>query len=92
MSVTITDLITAGAESVDGVSKAKVEAILTAVFGEIEGALTDGDDVIVRNFGRFYLKVRQARTGRNPMTDEPIDIPAKTVVKFTPRGSLKSSL
>ena len=49
----------------------------------IAGALAKGHKVELRNFGIFEVKVRKARTGRNPnapSTDVPI--PARAVVKF----------
>jgi DNA-binding protein HU-beta len=36
----------------------------------------------IQGIGKLVLVDRKARTGRNPATGEPIDIPAKTVVKF----------
>jgi DNA-binding protein HU-beta len=36
----------------------------------------------IPGIGKLVLVDRKARTGRNPATGEPIDIPAKTVVKF----------
>jgi DNA-binding protein HU-beta len=39
--------------------------------------------------GKFKVQNRKARVGRNPLTGEPVNIPAKTVVKFTVAKSLK---
>ncbi|MFW6133804.1 MAG: HU family DNA-binding protein [Planctomycetota bacterium] len=36
----------------------------------------------IPGLGKLVLVHRKARTGRNPMTGEPIQIPAKTVLKF----------
>ena len=71
------------------ISKAKAKVIYEDILGLITFALQDGSEVILKKVGRLYLKDRPARKGRNPRTGESIDIPAKTVVKFSPRGSLK---
>lgn len=55
---------------------------------EITKALKRGDEVVFRGFGRFTPVKREARTAYNPQTQEPIEVPAKTVVKFKPYGEL----
>jgi len=49
----------------------------------IIAALQAGESVELRGFGRFHLRHRQPRTGRNPRTGEPVQIPAKAVPTFT---------
>lgn len=46
----------------------------------------------VRGFGAFVIRERAARAGRNPMTGEPIAIPAKTAVAFKASPGLKKAL
>ena len=46
----------------------------------------------LRGFGAFTVKQRAARTGRNPVTGEPISIPARTAVAFKPSPNLKKKL
>jgi integration host factor subunit beta len=45
-----------------------VEAVVTAIFGEIAAALARGDRVELRGFGAFSARRRLARVGRNPRT------------------------
>ena len=66
-----------------------VERIVSTIFEEISAALARGERVELRGFGAFSVKQRAARVGRNPLTGEPVQIPAKTVVKFTIAKSLK---
>ena len=47
---------------------------------------------IVPGLGRAKKVQRKARTGRNPMTGEPIKIPAKTAVKFAMAKSVKDAI
>ena len=54
-------------------------------------ALSNGDSVGLIGFGTFEAKVRPARTGRNPRTGEPIDIPEKTVPVFKAGKTLRDA-
>ena len=75
-----------------GVKKSGVELVLNATLAEIERALLAGQPVTLHGFGTFELKKREARTGRNPRTGEPVEIAASTSVAFKPAKALKDSL
>ena len=75
-----------------GVKKSGVELVLNATLAEIERALLAGQPVTLHGFGTFELKKREARTGRNPRTGEPVEIAASTTVAFKPAKALKDSL
>jgi DNA-binding protein HU-alpha len=72
-----------------GMDKKEVKAFLDAMTGLVEDVIKQGGEVPFKGLGKFKVQHRKARTGRNPITGEPIDIPAKTVVKFTLARSLK---
>ena len=57
-----------------------VEGLLTAISNHTEG----GEKVIIQGFGTFQEKTRAARTGRNPATGLPVEIPAKSTLSFKP--------
>jgi integration host factor subunit beta len=59
-----------------------VEAIVTAIFGEIATALVRGDRVELRGFGAFSTKRRDARVGRNPRTGESVRVAEKHIPFF----------
>lgn len=88
MSTTIKELTEIAAEA-SGLTKKAAEATIVAVFGAVASALKAGEEVTVRDFGRFHIKTRDARTARNPRTGESVQVPAKNIIKFTPRGALK---
>lgn len=75
-----------------GVKKSGAERVLNATLAEIERALLAGQPVTLHGFGTFELKKRDARTGRNPRTGEPVEIAASTTVAFKPAKALKDSL
>ncbi len=82
------ELINAVAASAE-VSKKDAEAVITATLDAIVDALKEGEKVQLVGFGSFEVKKRAARTGRNPKTKEPIDIPASTVPVFKAGKVLK---
>ena len=86
-----TELSTAVATAVNA-SNAQGAAVVNAVFDVITDTLADGDSVIITGFGKFEPVTTKARTGRNPKTGEPVEIPARTTVKFRPGKSLKDQV
>jgi len=61
----------------------EVFEIVQRTFDHIVKALSHGDKVELRNFGIFEVRVRKARTGRNPSAPGiEVPIPERSVVKF----------
>lgn len=71
------------------ITKADAKKALDAFVKTTGNALKKGGRVSLVGFGSFTVIKRSARTGRNPQTGKPINIPAKKVVKFKP-GDRKS--
>lgn len=88
MTITIKELTATVAASA-GITKVAAEKVVVDLFNDITDTLKSGEEVVVRNFGRFYSHTRPARKGRNPRSGEEIDIPSKTIIKLAPRGDLK---
>ena len=76
-----TELVDAIAEAND-LSKAKAKEVVNSIFAQIVEAAKRGDDVVVNGFGRFAVKERSAREGRNPATGAPLQIPASKSLAF----------
>ena len=53
-----------------------------AVFDSILEALANGEEVRIAGFGSFEVKTHIARIGMNPITKEPIQIPAMQAIAF----------
>jgi len=86
--MTRTELIEALANRTQ-MDKSDVKRFLDDLTAVVEDTIKQGGEVPLRGLGKFKVQHRKARTGRNPLTGEPIDIPAKTVVKFTLAKALK---
>lgn len=85
------DLIERIAESAD-ISKACASRALDAALEGIIGALSKGDPVSITGFGTFAVKHRPARTGRNPRTNEEIEIAATNVPGFKAGKTFKDAV
>jgi DNA-binding protein HU-beta len=86
-----TELVEYVAENAN-VSKAEASRVVDAVLAGItEGLKKDGKVAFV-GFGTFSSKKRAAREGINPLTKEPMKIPAKNVISFKAGAKLKASV
>lgn len=75
-----------------GVSNKDAKKAVESVFSTITNALKKQQIVTLIGFGTFKVDNRSARTGRNPMTGETIEIKAKNVPKFAPGKGLKDAV
>jgi len=73
-------------------SKEAAERAVDATFRNIEAALRSGDTVRIVGFGNFQVAQRKARTGRNPRTGAPVEIPASRVPRFRAGKVLKEAV
>ena len=70
----------------------EIEQIVDIFFDEIAARLAEGGRVELRGFGTFTTRSRDARTGRNPRTGEPVSVPAKRVPYFKPGKEMRERL
>jgi integration host factor subunit alpha len=66
--------------------------LVDATFEIIKKALEKGDQVLISGFGKFKVKFKWARKGRNPKTGEPIVVESRRVVNFQCSLKLKDKL
>ena len=58
----------------------------------IKGSLAGGDDVLIAKFGKFIVRHKAARRGRNPATGEDMPLAPRKVVTFKCSTVLKEKL
>ena len=68
------------------------EKSVAAFIDSVIGALKKGDKVQLIGFGTFEVRKRAARTGRNPQTNKPINIPALKVPAFKAGKAFKDAV
>ncbi len=66
--------------------------LVEALLDRITSVLKSGDRVQLTPFGQFKIRDRAARVARNPQTGEPVNVPAKRVLKFIAGRSLKEAV
>ena len=74
------------------ITKKQADQILNTTFEAIKQALVEGDKVQLIGFGTFEIRNRAARKGRNPQTNEEIDIPASKLPSFKAGKALKEAV
>jgi integration host factor subunit alpha len=65
-----------------GLSKSKSSEAVESLFEIIRNALATGEDVLISGFGKFCVKSKLERRGRNPATGEDMILGARRVVTF----------
>jgi DNA-binding protein HU-beta len=74
-------------------SGAEASRAVGAVLDVIQEALRSGEEVAFAGFGKFSVSERAARTGVNPQDpSKKVQIPARTVPRFTPGAVLKEAV
>lgn len=75
-----------------GITKVQAASVLSAMTDAVTAALKAGDKVAIPGFGTFETRIRAARTGVNPATHEPLEIPETVVPAFKPGAALKEAI
>ena len=75
-----------------GFTKADAAKAVDAFIEGVTTGLKKSKKVALVGFGTWTSKKRAAREGINPLTKEPLKIPAKNVVSFKAGAKLKDSV
>lgn len=75
-----------------GVTKKEASEYVEAVFDEMKETLEKGDEIKVSGFGKFEVRHKGERVGRNPRTGVEIMIPERKVLRFKVSQVLKDEL
>lgn len=67
-----------------GITQKLAGEVVKELFAGIVQTVENGGSISVKEFGTFSQKICAARTGRNPQTGAPIDIPAMKRLRFKP--------
>ena len=66
--------------------------IVETILELIKSSLESGEDVLFSGFGKFCVKEKKKRRGRNPATGEDLMLPARRVVTFKCSGELRRKI
>ena len=75
-----------------GYPKSQSFEIVESLLELIKGSLESGDDVLISRFGKFCVKEKKERKGRNPATGEDMMMKLRKVVTFRCSGNLRKRI
>ena len=91
MTLTKSHLINAIAEQ-NGFTQKKSSETVETILEIIKSSLESGEDVLVSGFGKFCVKEKRERKGRNPATGEDVILRPRRVVTFRCSRKLKDKI
>jgi integration host factor subunit alpha len=91
MNLTKSDIIHS-VSSCSDLSKAEAAKAVETIFEIVKKNLEGGEDVLISRFGKFCVKSKGQRRGRNPTTGDPIMLDGRKVVVFKCSSVLKRKL
>ena len=75
-----------------GISKFESLRILESVLETVKTSISKVEGVLISGFGKFIVRKKAARRGRNPATGDNLPLGARTVVTFRCSGILKNRI
>jgi integration host factor subunit alpha len=73
-------------------AKTQSSQLVDTLFEIIRQILESGEDALITGFGKWSVKQKQERPGRNPQTGESLMLAPRKVVTFKSSGALKGKL
>ncbi len=75
-----------------GVEKQESRQILGRLLGIMKNTLAQGEELLITRFGKFSVRQKNARRGRNPQTKESLALAARKVMVFKSSGVLRKRI
>jgi integration host factor subunit alpha len=75
-----------------GLSRIQSRNVVERLFDIMKQTLQSGENLLVSGFGKFVVKNKAARRGRNPQTSEQLQLRARRVVVFKASGVLRKRI
>ena len=89
MSVTKADLVQEIYKNHEDLTKGQAIEAVDAFLRISKDCLIGGTDLLISGFGKFNVKDKKKRKGRNPQTGETLVLDSRRVVTFSPSGILR---
>lgn len=75
-----------------GLSKTRSRIVVESLFELMKQTLESGENLLVSGFGKFIVRPKSERRGRNPQTTEDLRLRARRVVVFKTSGVLRKKI
>ena len=92
MTLTKADLVQQVYKKHENLTKLQATESVETLLSLAKEALVSGSDLLLSGFGKFNVKHKKERRGRNPQTGEQLDLDARRVVTFKPSGILRNRI
>ncbi len=92
MTLTKADLVQQVYKTHPSLTKAQATDSVEAFLSLAKTALINGNDLLLSGFGKFNIKDKKSRRGRNPQTGDELTLNARRVVTFKPSGILRARI
>jgi len=76
----------------EGLNRKRSQELINGLFEIIKETLEQGENVLIAGFGKFQVRFKWARNGRNPQTGEQIVLNSRRVVTFRCSPKLKEKI
>ncbi len=92
MTITKADLVQQIYKNHEGLTKAQAAEAVEAFLRISKNTLIGGSDLLLSGFGKFSVREKSPRKGRNPQTGEDLILEGRRVVTFNPSGILRTKV
>jgi integration host factor subunit alpha len=75
-----------------GLTKQESRQAVYRLFGILKHTLANGEDLLISGYGKFSVRQKNARRGRNPQTKENLMLRARKVLVFKASGVLRGRM
>jgi integration host factor subunit alpha len=92
MTLTKADIVQEVYKNHDHLTKTEANKAVEAFLRLSKGSLIKGSDLLLSGFGKFNIREKNSRRGRNPQTGEDLILEGRRVVTFKPSGILRNKV
>jgi integration host factor subunit alpha len=91
MALTKVEMVNSISDQI-GYTKNQASELVEILLELIKSSLASGDDVLISGFGKFCVKEKRERKGRNPATGKDMILEPRRVVTFRTSGKLRKKI
>ena len=92
MTLTKADLVQNVYKSHENLTKAQATQAVEALLSTMKNCMASGEELLISGFGKFNVKDKNARRGRNPQTGQELILDPRRVITFKPSGILRTRI
>jgi len=92
MTLTKADLVQQVYKTQENLTKLQATEAVETLLSIMKNCLANGEDLLISGFGKFNVKDKKARRGRNPQTGDELILDARRVITFKPSGILRARI